>query len=83
MASIERRIEALKPSGAMTTRAQIARLTMRIDELARRADTRPAVAFVWQDQGKTEEQALARHPDASRAKQTYIFTWAGRRPEAA
>ena len=29
----------------MTTKAQIARLAARIDDLARRADTRPEVAF--------------------------------------
>jgi hypothetical protein len=67
----------------MTTRAQIARLTARIEELARRSDTRPDVAYVWQDKDETEEHALARHPAASAARHVYIVTWAGRRPEAA
>ena len=69
----------------MTTRAQLARLAARIDDLARRADTRPEVAFVWQDPDETEEQALALHhqacPEARQARQTYIFTWRGRRLE--
>ena len=37
----------------MTTKAQIARLAARIDDLARRSDTRPEVAFAWQDLDET------------------------------
>ena len=69
----------------MTTRAQLARLAARIDDLARRVTNRPKVAFVWQDPDETEEQALARHhqasPEARQARQTYIFTWRGQRRE--
>ena len=69
----------------MTTKAQIARLAARIDDLARRVDTRPGVAFVWQNREDTKDQALARHyekcPEARRAKQIYILTWRGRRCE--
>ena len=69
----------------MTTKNQIARLAARIDELARRADDRPEVAFVWQDLDETTDQALARYyekcPEARRAKQIYILTWRGRRCE--
>jgi len=69
----------------MTTKAQIARLAARIDDLARRSDTRPEVAFAWQDLDETTDQALARYyekcPEARRAKQIYILTWRGRRCE--
>ena len=69
----------------MTTKTQIARLAARIDDLARRSDDRPAVAFVWQDLDETTDQALARYyekcPEARRAKQIYILTWRGRRCE--
>jgi hypothetical protein len=65
----------------MTTKAQIARLAARIDDLARRSDTRPEVALVWQDLDETTDQALARYyeerPEARRAKQIYILSWLG------
>jgi hypothetical protein len=67
----------------MVTKAQIERLSGRIESLAQQSDSRPAVAFVWWDSGETEEQALERHyaerPGDRAAKSTYVFSWAGRR----
>ena len=66
----------------MTTKNQIARLAARIDELARRADDRPEVTYVWQETSETREEALARHfairPEDRRAKQIVTISWLGR-----
>ena len=67
----------------VTTKTQIARLAARIDELARRADDRPEVTYIWQETSETREEALARHfairPEDRRAKQIVTIGWRGRR----
>jgi hypothetical protein len=63
----------------MATRQQIARLTQRIEALGASKEGRPA--YVWRNDGESDEEVLARHykdRPQDRNRQIYIFQWRGR-----
>jgi hypothetical protein len=67
----------------MATRQQIARLSQRIEALGASKDGSARPAYLWRQDGESDEEALARHhqdhPEDRSARQTYIFQWRGRR----
>jgi hypothetical protein len=63
----------------MATRQQIVRLSQRIEALGASKDGRPA--YVWRNDGESDEEVLARHykdHPQDRNRQIYIFQWRGR-----
>ena len=60
----------------MVTRSKIDQIRLRIELLAGRSDR---VAYVWRNQGETDQEALERHcaeePADRLADRTYIFSW--------
>ena len=63
----------------MASKGQIARLTVRIGELARHLDPRPETDLVWWGLDETLDQAIERYyssrPEACRAKSVCLMTW--------
>jgi hypothetical protein len=63
----------------MATRQQIARISQRIEALGASKDGSARPAYLWRNEGESDEEALARHykdhPEDRSARQTLIFQW--------